>query len=324
MSLSKDDKIFITGHRGMVGSSIYRLFKKKGFKNLIIKTKDELDLTDQKAVEDFFKCNDVDKLIISAAKVGGIGANSTYPVEFLLENLQIQNNLLYSSFKNNLDQVIFLGSSCIYPKYSKNPITEDQLLSGKLEDTNQWYAIAKIAGIKLAHALNLQYELDCRSLMPTNLYGPEDNFNLENGHVIPALINKFHNAMMNNLDTIEIWGSGEPLREFLHVDDLALACYFTMNLEKEVYDSKLDDSISHLNVGTGEDIKIKDLVESLIKVSGFNGEVKYDKNKPDGTPRKLLDVSRMKSLGWQYSISLNEGLQSTYDWYQTNFPRVRS
>ena len=293
-------------------------------KNLIIKTKDQLDLTDQKAVEDFFKCNDVDKLIISAAKVGGIGANSSYPVEFLLENLQIQNNLLYSSFKNNLDQVIFLGSSCIYPKYSKNPITEDQLLSGKLEDTNQWYAIAKIAGIKLAHALNLQYELDCRSLMPTNLYGPEDNFNLENGHVIPALINKFHNAMMNNLDTLEIWGSGEPLREFLHVDDLALACYFTMNLEKEVYDSKLDDSISHLNVGTGEDIKIKDLVESLIKVSGFNGEVKYDKNKPDGTPRKLLDVSRMKSLGWQYSISLNEGLQSTYDWYQTNFPRVRS
>ena len=196
MSLSTEDKIFIAGHKGMVGSSIYKLLKKKGFKNLIVKTKDQLDLTDQKDVEDFFKCNDVDKLIIAAAKVGGIGANSLYPVEFLLENLQIQNNLLYSSLKYELDQVIFLGSSCIYPKFSENPITEDQLLSGKLEDTNQWYAIAKIAGIKLAHALNLQYQLDCRSLMPTNLYGPEDNFNLENGHVIPALINKFHYAMM--------------------------------------------------------------------------------------------------------------------------------
>ena len=324
MSLSKEDKIFITGHKGMVGSSIYRLLKKKGFKNLIVKTRDELDLTNQKTVESFFKTNDVDKLIIAAAKVGGIGANSSYPVEFLLENLQIQNNLLYSSYKNKLDQVIFLGSSCIYPKFSKSPITEDQLLSGKLEDTNQWYAIAKIAGIKLAEALNLQYQLDCRSLMPTNLYGPEDNFNLEKGHVIPALINKFHNAISNNLETIEIWGSGNPLREFMHVDDLALACYFVMNLKSEVYHSSLDDSVSHLNVGTGEDIRIKDLVNSLVKVTGFEGQIIYDKDKPDGTPRKLLDVSRMKSLGWEYSIPLDEGLKSTYGWYKKNFPSVRS
>ena len=308
----------------MVGSSIYRLFKKKGFKNLITKTKDQLDLTNQKSVENFFKNNDVDKLIIAAAKVGGIGANAVYPVEFLLENLQIQNNLLHSCLKYDLDQVIFLGSSCIYPKFSKNPIVEDQLLSGKLEGTNQWYAIAKIAGIKLAEALNVQYQVDTRSLMPTNLYGPEDNFNLENGHVIPALINKFHNAIINNLDTIEIWGSGEPQREFLHVDDLASACYFTMDLDREEYDSKLDDSISHYNVGTGEDIKIKDLVDCLIEVTGFKGQIRYDQNKPDGTPKKLLDVSKMKSLGWKYSISLNEGLKNTYDWYYQNFPNVRS
>jgi GDP-L-fucose synthase len=324
MSLSKENKIFITGHKGMVGSSIYRLFKKKGFKNLITKTKDQLDLTDQKSVENFFENNDVDKLIIAAAKVGGIGANAIYPVEFLLENLQIQNNLLHSCLKYDLDQVIFLGSSCIYPKFSKNPISEDQLLSGKLEGTNQWYAIAKIAGIKLAEALNVQYQIDTRSLMPTNLYGPEDNFNLENGHVIPALINKFHNAITNNLDTIEIWGSGEPLREFLHVDDLASACYFTMDLDREEYDSKLDDSTSHYNVGTGEDIKIKDLVDCLIKVTGFKGQIEYDQNKPDGTPKKLLDVSKMNSLGWKYSISLNDGLKNTYDWYYENFPNVRS
>ncbi len=308
----------------MVGSSIYRLFKKKGFKNLITKTKDQLDLTDQKSVENFFENNDVDKLIIAAAKVGGIGANAIYPVEFLLENLQIQNNLLHSCLKYDLDQVIFLGSSCIYPKFSKNPIAEDQLLSGKLEGTNQWYAIAKIAGIKLAEALNVQYQIDTRSLMPTNLYGPEDNFNLENGHVIPALINKFHNAITNNIDTIEIWGSGEPLREFLHVDDLASACYFTMDLDREEYDSKLDDSTSHYNVGTGEDIKIKDLVDCLIKVTGFKGQIEYDQNKPDGTPKKLLDVSKMNSLGWKYSISLNDGLKNTYDWYYENFPNVRS
>ena len=324
MSLSKENKIFITGHKGMVGSSIYRLFKKKGFKNLITKTKDQLDLTDQKSVENFFENNDVDKLIIAAAKVGGIGANAIYPVEFLLENLQIQNNLLHSCLKYDLDQVIFLGSSCIYPKFSKNPIAEDQLLSGKLEGTNQWYAIAKIAGIKLAEALNVQYQIDTRSLMPTNLYGPEDNFNLENGHVIPALINKFHNAITNNIDTIEIWGSGEPLREFLHVDDLASACYFTMDLDREEYDSKLDDSTSHYNVGTGEDIKIKDLVDCLIKVTGFKGQIEYDQNKPDGTPKKLLDVSKMNSLGWKYSISLNDGLKNTYDWYYENFPNVRS
>ena len=304
----------------MVGSSIYRLFKKKGFKNLITKTKDQLDLTDQKSVENFFKNNDVDKLIIAA----GIGANAVYPVEFLLENLQIQNNLLHSCLKYDLDQVIFLGSSCIYPKFSKNPIVEDQLLSGKLEGTNQWYAIANIAGIKLAEALNVQYQVDTRSLMPTNLYGPEDNFNLENGHVIPALINKFHNAIINNLDTIEIWGSGEPQREFLHVDDLASACYFTMDLDREEYDSKWDDSISHYNVGTGEDIKIKDLVDCLIEVTGFKGQIRYDQNKPEGTPKKLLDVSKMKSLGWKYSISLNEGLKNTYDWYYQNFPNVRS
>tara|TARA_B110000483_G_C18194720_1_gene542523 strand:- start:1624 stop:2598 length:975 start_codon:yes stop_codon:yes gene_type:complete len=323
MKLDKKDNIFIAGHKGMVGSAIKKCFEEKGFDNIIIEDRTNLDLTSQSQVSDFFKKNKIDKVVIAAAKVGGIGANSKYPVDFLIDNLYIQSNLLRESQAYDIDQVLFLGSSCIYPKITQNPIKEDQLMSGKLEATNEWYALAKIAGIKLSEAYNIQFKTDFRSIMPTNLYGPEDNFDLENGHVIPALINKFFDAVKNNLDSVEIWGSGNPQREFLHVNDLANAVFFIMSLEKEVYSKFTKPSLSHINIGTGEDISIKQLVKKLTKISGFKGEIIYNTDKPDGTIKKALDVSKIESLGWKHNISLDEGLEETFKWYSNNYPQVR-
>ena len=324
MSLKHEDKIFIAGHRGMVGSAILRNLKTKGFDNIITANKKDLDLTSQEQVKDFFNQKKINKVIIAAAKVGGIGANSQYPVDFLINNLYIQSNILSQAYKNNVEQVLFLGSSCIYPKITESPIKEEQLLSGKLEITNEWYALAKITGIKLSEAYNIQYKTDFRSIMPTNLYGPFDNFNLEDGHVIPALINKFHEAVLNKNKTVEVWGTGKPKREFLHVDDLAEACHFIMNLSKDQYQNVTKESMSHINVGTGEDISINELIDELKIISKFNGEISYDKTKPDGTLKKVLDVSKINSLGWKHKISLTEGLRKTYEWYLTNFPEVRS
>lgn len=324
MSLKNEDKIFIAGHRGMVGSAILRNLKTKGFDNIITANKNDLDLTSQEQVKDFFNQIKINKVIIAAAKVGGIGANSQYPVDFLINNLYIQSNILSQAYKNDVEQVLFLGSSCIYPKITESPIKEEQLLSGKLEITNEWYALAKITGIKLSEAYNIQYKTDFRSIMPTNLYGPFDNFNLENGHVIPALINKFHEAVLKKNKTVEVWGTGNPKREFLHVDDLAEACYFIMNLSKNQYQNVTKESMSHINVGTGEDISINELIDELKIISKFSGEISYDKTKPDGTLEKVLDVSKINSLGWKHKISLTEGLRKTYEWYLNNFPEVRS
>ena len=323
MSLELEDKIFVAGHGGMVGSAIVRNFESKGFNNILTVKKEDLDLTNQDQVKNFFSKNTIDKVIIAAAKVGGIGANSQYPVDFLINNLYIQSNILSQAYENDVEQVLFLGSSCIYPKFTESPIKEDQLLSGKLEITNEWYALAKIAGIKLSEAFNIQFNTDFRSIMPTNLYGPYDNFNLENGHVIPALINKFHDAKRNNFKSVEVWGTGKPRREFLHVDDLAEACFFIMNLSKNDYMKSTDPSMSHINVGTGQEISINNLIDELISVTKFKGNIVYDETRPDGTMTKVLDVSKINALGWRHKIDLENGLKDTYEWYEKNYPKVR-
>ena len=300
--INKNSKIYIAGHKGMVGSACWRLFKSEGYSNLIGKTSKELDLKDQLAVEIFFQKQQPEIVIDAAARVGGIWANNKYSYEFLMENLLIQNNLIKVSHENSVNKFIFLGSSCIYPKMSQQPIKEEFLLTSSLEESNQWYAIAKIAGVKLVESIRNQFNKDFVSLMPTNLYGPGDNYDLKTSHVLPALLRKYKEAKQNNRKEVIIWGTGKPLREFLHVDDLAKAVLFSV-------ENKLPNSI--YNVGSGEEISIKDLGLLISKIVGFNGKIKFDQTKPDGTPRKLLDSSKIKSLGFNNTISLKKGIIST-------------
>ncbi len=301
--MNKHDKIYIAGHRGMVGSAILRRLQKEGFDNFVYSTSKNLDLKNQTAVAEFFEREKPDYVFLAAAKVGGIVANNTYRAEFLYDNLMIQSNVIHQAYVHQVKKLMFLGSSCIYPKLASQPLKEEYLLTGSLEPTNEPYAIAKIAGIKMCEEYRFQYDCNFISVMPTNLYGTNDNYDLKTSHVLPALLRKFHEAKQNNVPSVEIWGTGSPLREFLHVDDLADACYFLM----QNYNDK-----GFVNIGTGTDISIKDLALLIKKVTGYNGELRFNTSKPDGTPRKLMDVSRLKQLGWQYSIGLEEGISQTY------------
>ncbi|MCC5941047.1 MAG: GDP-L-fucose synthase [Balneolaceae bacterium] len=314
MSLKKTDKIYIAGHRGMVGSAILRILQKRGYSNFVVKTSSQLDLRNQAAVFDFIHSEKPKAVIIAAAKVGGILANDQYPYQFLHDNLIIQDNLINSSHVNDVNKLIFLGSSCIYPKFASQPIEESSLLTGELEPTNQWYAVAKIAGVKQCEAIRRQFERDYISLMPTNLYGPGDNFDLKTSHVLPAMIRKFHDAKENGNAPVTLWGSGTPKREFLYVDDVADAVEFTLSrkLESNLY-----------NVGSGVDLSIKELALKIQQVVGHQGPVIWDSEKPDGTPRKLMDVSKLEAEGWTYSVCLDDGIQKTFEWFISNKETIR-
>jgi GDP-L-fucose synthase len=315
-----NSKIFVAGHRGLVGSAIVRKLKKTGFNNLIFKTSSEADLRNPEKVKKLFEEEKPEYVFLAAAKVGGILANNTYPAEFIYDNLMIQNNVIHSSYLNNVKKLVFLGSSCIYPKLAPQPMKEEYLMTGELEPTNSPYAVAKIAGIEMCWSYNRQYGTEFIPVMPTNLYGPNDNFNLETSHVMPALIRKFHEAKTNKDKKVIMWGTGSPKREFLYVDDLADASIFIMN--KDFYDtvSVLRDSQKPLfNIGTGKEITIRELAEMIKDITGFKGEIVNDETKPDGTPRKLLDVSRMETLGWKASVSLREGIESAYNWFLENY-----
>ena len=316
--------IFVAGHRGMVGRAIVRSLELSGDHSVITATRSKLNLIDQESVSKFFERNEINQVYLAAAKVGGIHANNEYPAEFIYENLMIEANVIDAAHKTDVQQLLFLGSSCIYPKFAKQPMQEDALLTGVLEATNEPYAIAKIAGIKLCESYNRQYGRDYRSVMPTNLYGPNDNFHPQNSHVIPAMIGRFHEAVMNNDEAVVIWGSGNPMREFLHVDDMAAASIYVMNLDHAAYIGGTSKMSSHINVGTGIDCSIKELAEAIASVTGFGGRLLFDSSKPDGTPRKLMDVSRLKKMGWQSSIELERGLSDTYQWYKRNIDRARA
>ena len=313
--MNSKNKIYIAGHNGMVGSAIVRKLREKGFMNIITCSSSELDLANQQNVHNFLQEKKPDYVIIAAAKVGGIHANDSYPAEFIYQNLMIEANLIHGSYLAGVSKLLFLGSSCIYPKESQQPIKEEYLLSGHLESTNEPYALAKIAGIKLCESYNRQYGTDYRSIMPTNLYGPNNNFHPKNSHVIPALIRKFHEAKVNNKPFVEVWGSGKPMREFLHVDDMADASIHIMDIDKKTLESEVDPMLSHINIGTGMDITIKDVAQLIKGIVGFNGDIVFNTKMLDGTKRKLLDVSRIKSLGWEHSIALKDGIQETYDWF---------
>jgi len=346
--MKKDTKIYIAGHRGMVGSAIVRRLQADGFQNLATRTHRELDLIDQKAVREFFRQEKIEYVVLAAAKVGGIHANNTYPAEFIYQNLIIEANVVHEAFRAGIQRLLFLGSSCVYPKQSPQPMKEEYLLSGTLEPTNEPYAIAKIAGIKLCESYNRQYGTRYRSVMPTNLYGPDDNYDLENSHVLPALIRKFHLARLaaqgdweginNDEETygiipddfranlelisqnpkqsaVKLWGTGTPCREFLHVDDAASACLFVMKLDDGIYDEHTQSMLSHINVGTGNDLTIRELADIVSKVVGFQGDIAFDSSKPDGTPKKVLDVSNLYGLGWKAEMSLTEGISKTYETY---------
>lgn len=317
-------RIFVAGHRGMVGSAIIRLLRKKDNVELITCSRSELDLLSQKDVMLFFKENVIDEVYLAAARVGGIIANKLYPASFIYENLMIQCNVLNAAHEANVEKLLLLGSSCIYPKLADQPMLEQALLTGALEPTNEPYAIAKIAGIKLCESYNRQYGHDYRSVMPTNLYGPNDNFHPENSHVIPGLIRRFHEARETGQEKVIAWGSGKPMREFLFVDDMASACIHVMALSKARYNASTDPMLSHINVGSGVDCTIQDLVEAVASVVGFVGEIEFDTSKPDGAPRKLLNVSRLSSLGWVASTSLDTGLEQAYEWYLNNQNSFRS
>ncbi|MBA8985376.1 MULTISPECIES: GDP-L-fucose synthase [Sphingobacterium] len=302
--MEKQAKIYVAGHRGMVGSAIYRKLKEQGFENIVVRTSKELDLRDQQAVKEFFETEKPEYVFLAAAKVGGIMANNVYRADFIYENLAIQNNVIHYAHENDAKKLMFLGSSCIYPKMAPQPLKEDYLLTGTLEPTNEPYAIAKIAGIKMVESYRLQYDDNYISVMPTNLYGINDNYHPENSHVLPALIRKFHEAKINNSPTVNIWGSGNPLREFMYADDLADACVFLM----ENY-----NDLQFVNIGVGEDISIRDLAELIKEVIGYQGELEFDSSKPDGTPRKLMDVSKLHSLGWKAKTSLKDGIKLAYE-----------
>ena len=309
MTLDRTKKIYVAGHRGLVGSALIRRLEKDGFINIVTKTHGELDLTRQSDVEGFFAEEKPAYVILAAAKVGGIHANDTYPADFIMKNLQIECNVIDAAYKNGVEKLLFLGSSCIYPRECPQPIKEEYLLSGYLEKTNEAYALAKIAGLKMCAYYNQQYGTDYISVMPCNLYGINDNFSLENSHVLPALMRKFHEAKMKNEPTVTVWGSGKPLREFLNVDDLADACLYLM----DHYSGN-----EFFNVGSGKEITILELAEMVKKVTGYQGKIVMDSSKPDGTPRKLTDISRLKAMGWEPKIDLEEGLKQTYEWYKTN------
>ncbi len=306
-------KIYIAGHKGMVGSAIGRQLKADPENRIIQRTHAELDLTNQAAVQDFIEQEKPEQIYLSAAKVGGIHANNTYPADFIYQNLMIEANIIHAAYSNSVKKLLFLGSSCIYPKHVNQPMREDALLTDTLEPTNEPYAVAKIAGIKLCESYNRQYETDYRSVMPTNLYGPGDNYHPENGHVIPALIRRFHEAKEQCQPTVMIWGSGAPYREFLYVDDLASACVHVMNLDQEDYQQHTQPMLSHINVGGGEELTIRQLADTIARVTNYKGTIAFDNKKPDGTPRKLMDSSRLNNLGWQPTISLEEGLIIAYN-----------
>lgn len=316
-------KIFIAGHRGMVGSAIVRQLQKCDDVELILRSRTELDLINQKAVADFFKSEKIDEVYLAAAKVGGIIANNTYPADFIYENLMIECNIIHSAHTASIQKLLFLGSSCIYPKLAEQPMAESALLTGTLEPTNEPYALAKIAGIKLCESYNRQYGRDYRSVMPTNLYGPHDNFHPENSHVIPALLRRFHEARLNGDKQVVAWGSGKPMREFLHVKDMAAASIHVMTLDKTTYDENTESMLSHINVGTGVDCTIRELVETVAKVTDYQGEIVFDTTKPDGAPRKLMNVDRLKALGWRYTYDLKEGLEDAYQWFLDNQDKFR-
>jgi GDP-L-fucose synthase len=305
--MNKADRVFVAGHRGLVGAAIVRRLRSGGWSNLLLRDRSELDLTSQARVEAFFHQERPAYVFLAAARVGGIAANSRYPADFIRDNLQIQTNVIDAAWRHGVRKLVFLGSSCIYPREAAQPMREEALLGGPLEPTNEWYAVAKIAGIKMCQAYRRQYGFNAISLMPTNLYGPGDNFDLQNSHVLPALIRKFHEARQQGQATVAVWGSGQPRREFLHVDDLADAALFLM----QHY-----DAAEIINVGTGEDLTITELAQRVARVTGFTGEIQYDRSKPDGTPRKLLDVSRLHALGWRHRIALEEGVRQTYAWYR--------
>lgn len=324
MARNLEQSIFVAGHRGMVGSAIVRTLNTLGYSNILTATRDELDLLDQTAVRKFFQTHAIDQVYLAAAKVGGIHANNTYPADFIFDNLMIEANIIQAAHLSGVQKLLFLGSSCIYPKLAVQPMTEAALLTGVLEPTNEPYALAKIAGIKLCESYNRQHGRDYRSVMPTNLYGPHDNYHPENSHVIPALLRRFHEATQRGDTEVVIWGSGKPMREFLHVDDMAAACVHVMELEPQLYQAHTQPMLSHINVGTGVDCTIAELAHTVAKVTGFEGKLTFDATKPDGAPRKLMDVSRLAALGWTASISLEQGLQSAYQWYVDNVQNART
>ncbi|HCH7883653.1 GDP-L-fucose synthase [Raoultella ornithinolytica] len=319
----QNKNVFVAGHNGMVGSAIVRQLKKRSNINIISRERNELDLLDSNAVNHFFSTEKIDEIYLAAAKVGGIVANNSFPADFIYQNLMIESNIINAAHVHNIQKIMFLGSSCIYPKLANQPISENELLQGTLEPTNEPYAIAKIAGIKLCESYNRQYGRDYRSVMPTNLYGENDNFHPSNSHVIPALLRRFHEATITNAHEVVVWGSGKPMREFLHVDDMASASIYVMELESSDWKKNTLPMLSHINVGTGIDCTIKELAETIAKVTGYKGSIIFDATKPDGTPRKLLDVSRLSNLGWNYSITLEDGLKKTYDWFLENQDNFR-
>jgi GDP-L-fucose synthase len=316
-------RIYVAGHKGMVGSALCRQLAARADVELVTASRSELDLTRQVQVEDFFAAEVIDQVYLAAARVGGIHANNTYPADFIQDNLLVQSNVIGAAQRAGVQRLLFLGSSCIYPKLATQPMREEALLTGGLEPTNEPYAIAKIAGIKLCESMNRQYGTDYRSVMPTNLCGPGDNFHPENSHVIPAMMKRFHQAVLDGAEEVVIWGTGTPMREFLHVDDMAAACLHVMDLPLPVYQRHTQPRLSHINVGTGVDCTIRELAETMAQVTGFTGTLVFDASKPDGTPRKLLDVSRLKALGWEARITLREGLEDTYRWYLENAAEVR-
>jgi GDP-L-fucose synthase len=313
--LDKQTKIYVAGHRGMVGSAIVKQLIEAGYQQIVVRSHAELDLTDQAAVRAFMQQENPDYVILAAAKVGGIHANHVYPAEFIYQNLMMEANIVHQAWAAGCQQLLFLGSSCIYPKLAVQPMQESALLTGVLESTNEPYAIAKIAGIKLCESYNRQYGTDYRSVMPTNLYGQNDNFHRDNSHVIPAMIRKFHDAKTTGSATVTLWGTGTARREFLHVDDMATACIHVMGLSKQQYQSGTEPMLSHLNVGTGVDVSIRELAETIQRAVGFTGDILWDSSKPDGPPRKLMDVSKMCALGWLSTVQLEAGLKSTYQWF---------
>jgi len=316
--MNLNNKIYVAGHRGLVGSAIVRQLKSRGFSNLLMRTHKDLDLTNQEQVQKFFQQEKPDYVILAAAKVGGIYANNTCPADFIYQNIMIEANVINSAHQNNVKRLLFLGSSCIYPKSAKQPMCEDALLKNFLEPSNEPYALAKISGIKLCESYNRQYGTDFRSIMPTNLYGINDNFHPKNSHVIPALMRRFHEAKINNDTEVIVWGAGNAKREFLYVDDMAEASLFVLELDKKIYQDNTKPTLSHINIGTGIDVTIEELAEKIKKVVGFKGLIVFDLSMPDGAQRKLIDVSLMNKLGWRYRIDLREGLSDTYKWYQEN------
>ena len=321
--MSNQTKIYVAGHRGMVGSAIVRALEAEGLSNIVVRTHADLDLTNQQAVQAFFENEKPDQVYLAAAKVGGIHANNTYPAEFIYQNLMMEANIIHEAFKVGIQKLLFLGSSCIYPKMVEQPMKEEALLTGVLEATNEPYAIAKIAGIKLCESYNRQYDVDYRSVMPTNLYGVGDNYHPENSHVIPALIRRFHEAKVNKSSEVVIWGSGSPMREFLYVDDMAAASVYVMNLDKTIYDQQTEPMLSHVNVGFGSDVTIKALAKTISEVVGYQGSIGFDATKPDGTARKLMDSGRLNSLGWRAQVNLKDGLTKAYQDYLTNSEVLR-